>query len=106
MSVLIKGMEMPSDCFSCDFCNVFVTNPYCRRLLRRTPNVARLKDCPLSPATDAVDVVRCMDCKHYLYSNEKCGLIDTRLNFYATDKIWTNDCFCAWGERRDDGEIH
>lgn len=55
------------------------------------------------PTADVVEVVRCKDCRHYLYSNEKCDLIDTRLNFYATDKIWTNDCFCAWGERREDG---
>ena len=55
------------------------------------------------PTVDAVEVVRCKDCKFYLNSNEKCGLIDTRLHFYETDKVWTEDCFCAWGERREDG---
>jgi len=44
-------------------------------------------------------LVRCRDCKHYLNSNEKCELIDTRLHFYETDKVWAADCFCAWGER-------
>lgn len=44
---------------------------------------------------DAVPVVRCKDCKYYLNSNEKCGLIDTRLHFYETDKTWTEDCFCS-----------
>lgn len=49
MSVLIKGMEMPSGCLSCDFCNPFVDEPYCRRLMRKTPKVTRLEDCPLVP---------------------------------------------------------
>ena len=60
-------------------------------------------DCPTA---DVVEVVRCKDCKYFLNSNEKCSLIDTRLQFYATDKSWASDCFCAWGERRDDAEIH
>lgn len=47
MSILIKGMEMPSGCISCDFCNPFTDEPYCRRLMRKTPKVTRLKDCPL-----------------------------------------------------------
>lgn len=55
-----------------------------------------------APTVNAVEVVRCKDCKYYLNSNEKCGLIDTRLHFYETDKVWTEDCFCAWGERRID----
>ena len=53
---------------------------------------------------DVVEVVRCKDCKYYLNSNEKCGLVDTRLRFYETDKVWTEDSFCAWGERREDGK--
>ena len=47
MSVLIKDMKMPSGCISCDFCNPFTDEPYCRRLMRITPKVTRLKDCPL-----------------------------------------------------------
>jgi len=47
-------------------------------------------------------VIRCKDCKYYLNSNEKCGLVDTRLHFYETDKVWTEDSFCSWGERRED----
>lgn len=49
-------------------------------------------------------LIRCKDCKHYLDSNEKCDLIDTRLNFYATDKRWNGDSFCSWAERRGDPE--
>lgn len=47
MSVLIRGMNMPIGCISCDFCNPFADEPYCRRLMRKTPKVTRLKDCPL-----------------------------------------------------------
>lgn len=60
---------------------------------------------PTQPTVDAVVVVRCKDCKYYLNSNEKCGLVDTRLRFYETDKVWTEDSFCSWGERREDGKI-
>jgi hypothetical protein len=57
-----------------------------------------------APTVDAVQVVRCRECKHYLNSNEKCGLIDTRLHFYETDNVWTADCFCSWGERKGGDE--
>lgn len=50
---------------------------------------------------DIVPVVRCKNCKFYLNSNETCGLVDTRLHFYETDKVWTEDSFCSWGERRE-----
>ena len=47
MSVVVKGMKMPQDCFECDFFNPFVGEPYCRRLLKRCPTTGRLEDCPL-----------------------------------------------------------
>ena len=53
------------------------------------------------PTVDAVEVVRCMDCKFYIGSNEKCMLIDTRLHFYETDNTWVGDCFCCWGKRKE-----
>lgn len=57
------------------------------------------------PTVDVVEVIRCKDCKHYLNSTEKCGLIDTRLHFYETNKVWASDSFCSWGERSEcDGE--
>lgn len=52
MSILIKGMEMPTGCLSCGFCNPFVDEPYCRRLMRRTPKVSRLDGCPLIEIPD------------------------------------------------------
>lgn len=54
------------------------------------------------PTVDAEPVVRCRDCKFYLYSEEMCGLLNTRLHFYETDNVWTRNCFCSWGERRED----
>lgn len=48
------------------------------------------------------EVVRCKDCRHYLYLFDECGLIGTRLHFYETNNVWTGDCFCSWGERRED----
>lgn len=53
------------------------------------------------PTVDAVEVVRCKDCRYYLNSNEKCGLVDTRLRFYETDKVWAEDSFCSYGERKE-----
>lgn len=47
MSILIKGMKMPTSCLSCDFCNPFTDTPYCRRLMKITPISTRLDDCPL-----------------------------------------------------------
>ena len=70
MSILIKGMEMPTGCLSCDFCNPFVDEPYCRRLMRRTPKVSRLDGCPLIEIpphgrlidADALRLSHCVEC--------------------------------------------
>ncbi len=47
MSVLIKGMEMPTCCAVCDLHNSFSKTPYCRRLLKVIPIEGRLENCPL-----------------------------------------------------------
>lgn len=57
-----------------------------------------------APTVDAEPVVRCKDCRFYLQSNEECDLVKTRLRFYEKDKRWTDDCFCSWGERKEDAE--
>ena len=44
------------------------------------------------PAVNAVEVVRCRDCKHR-YSDSWCEYVDDDDNFY-----------CARGERKDGGE--
>ena len=59
MSVLVEGMDMPTGCISCDFCNPFVEEPYCRRLMKRVPKVTRLDNCPITeiqePHGDLID---------------------------------------------------
>lgn len=47
-------------------------------------------------------LTECKDCKYYLDSSYECGIINTRLHFYTTDKRWTGDSFCSWAERRED----
>ena len=47
MSVLIKGMDMPTCCADCDIHNPFSETPYCRRLLQVIPLEGRLENCPL-----------------------------------------------------------
>ena len=82
MSVLIKGMKMPSGCISCDFCNPFTDKPYCRRLMRITPKVTRLKDCPLVEVptphgrlvdADALKATFCAECNHTI-TCEDCDI--------------------------------
>ena len=57
----------------------------------------------LAPTVDAVQVVRCKDCRYFLGSDAECALIVTRLHFYEKDKRWTEESYCSWGERRNDG---
>ena len=49
------------------------------------------------PTIDAVEVVRCRDCKHFVHENmlaEHCCL---------TGSMVCGDDFCSYGERRTDG---
>ena len=55
-------------------------------------------------ALDAVEVVRCKDCKHRrnicpMRYIETVGE-DERIHDYSTD-----NGYCSWGERREDGEV-
>lgn len=64
-------------------------------------------------AVQDMPLTECKDCKYFLDSSERygivdtrlhfyeCGIIDTRLHFYETDKRWTGDSFCSWAERRE-----
>lgn len=54
------------------------------------------------PTIDAVEVVRCKDCKHhekFLFDDSKvlCWVHDTDIVVSQTD-------YCSYGERREDGE--
>ena len=57
MSVIVKDMEMPTGCLSCDFCIPFVDEPYCRRLMRRAERAKRLPDCPIVPRPPHGDLI-------------------------------------------------
>lgn len=56
---------------------------------------ARMVCC--APTEDAVEVVRCKDCKHYDAENLTCELL---FNPCATNYVWYYDDFCSYGERR------
>lgn len=57
------------------------------------------------PTVDAVEVVRCKDCRYYHIYWESNG--HTEKGYGACDWINDNsvreDHFCSWGERREDG---
>ena len=51
------------------------------------------------PTIDAVEIVRCRDCKHWHKDTVFCGYMSygeasERVNWYADD-------FCSYGERKD-----
>ena len=52
-----------------------------------------------APRVDAVEVVRCKDCKHYaedeLWCSSNCCVGDSHANWYPHD-------FCSYGERREE----
>lgn len=48
------------------------------------------------PAVDAVEVVRCRDCRFYNKDTVSCS-------FVTTDTNWYEDDFCSYGERKDNG---
>ena len=50
-------------------------------------------------AVDAVEVVRCKDCKHYWLPQ---GFCEHERYEYLTQSIWhEDDDFCSYGERKD-----
>lgn len=49
-----------------------------------------------APAADVVPVVRCKECKHYLYQGINAGWVCMK-NAFGMGK----DDFCSYGERRE-----
>ena len=61
----------------------------------------RRLDLKLPPIVDAVEVVRCKDCKHCAVDREADGNVPV----YVCIEMYCGveaDGFCAWGERRED----
>ena len=54
-----------------------------------------------SPAVDAVEVCRCKDCKHFLTEKLLCTHEGNMV--FNTGKTTYPNCFCSYGERREDG---
>lgn len=53
------------------------------------------------PAVDAVEVVRCRDCKHLVLTAEgEHNPCDCVCDYWMTDGLNDND-FCSYGERKD-----
>ena len=56
----------------------------------------------IAPTVDAVEIVRCRDCKHYM-PQKKSAHWENRANYcnrFAMIKVQPND-FCSYGERKD-----
>ena len=53
----------------------------------------------LEESVDAVEVVRCKDCKHYLEREQGCN----HFGYYSHTPYVEEDDFCSYGERRADG---
>lgn len=51
--------------------------------------------CP--PTVDAVEVVRCKDCRYYESENHNC------VDEMGYARIWNGDDYCSFAERREDG---
>ena len=51
------------------------------------------------PTVDAVEVVRCKDCKHFIQEEHGCNHFG-----YYSHTPWVDEVdFCAYGERKDNG---
>ena len=54
------------------------------------------------PTIDAVEVVRCKDCKHW---HEETGFCEKHSNFDVEEMEWdmfAEDDFCSYGERKEE----
>lgn len=90
MSVIVKNMGMPKNCYDCPL----LDNEYgiCN-ILRIVVYDYVPKDCPL------VEVVHCKDCRHH--EDEAPGMV------YCPHIVsgWvSNDFFCKDGERKENNE--
>lgn len=72
-----------------------------KAVLKENPSVAYCVD--NVKAVDAVEVVRCNDCKHYDYEYQLCTLhsIDPNAFSGGCDVDMQPDDFCSYGERRE-----
>lgn len=53
------------------------------------------------PSADVVEVVRCKDCKHYYFADNRIPQEQRYVCDLDGDR-WKPDNFCSYGERRED----
>ena len=57
-----------------------------------------------APTIDAVEVVRCKDCKHYEFADNRAfGMPVKYCDWFGFEDVDDND-FCSRGERREESE--
>ena len=79
------------------------TNPYGKPTIDYDSGVKVLEWIDKAPTIDAVPVVRCKDCKHYM-PQKKSAHWENRANYcnrIVTIKTQPYD-FCSYGERKDE----
>ncbi len=54
------------------------------------------------PAADVVEVVRCKDCKHYQFADNRAFGMPVKMCTWFGFEDVDNDDFCSRGERRTD----
>ena len=58
------------------------------------------------PTADVVEVVRCKDCKHYEWADNRAfGMPTKYCSWTGFEDVDDND-FCSRGERREDDTLH
>lgn len=60
--------------------------------------IERLKN---DPEAEWVKVVRCKDCKHYYYADNRISQ-EQRYSCDLDGDRWTPDSFCSYAERREE----
>ena len=78
------------------------TNPYGKPTIDYDSGVKVLEWIEQAPTVDAVEVVRCRECKHAWI--HPCGYVYChRDGRNAYEMTFNLDSFCSYGERKDNG---
>lgn len=54
----------------------------------------------IAPLRDVVPVVRCKDCKHYYFADNRISQ-EQRYVCEISGEIWKPDSFCSYGDREE-----
>ena len=92
-----KLLEAIDDCDYCDHCSLSICLCICDNFRTEKAIVNLIKD---TPAVDAVEVVRCKECKHWLKDIAGCTENVGRCE-WANWMVGENG-YCVYGERKDE----